>query len=285
MDAKRAAKLTPIQAAVYDIVLDLVYEGAGSTPCDYEYFACHLGGVTASDVAAAVDHLVGINKLIKTGSELTNKRAKREAKSRQELKKKRKKAGQSGGRRSGETRSNPLKSNDDQGKQNRSKCSDKKLAEKKRKEEMRRELDPNGSNAGAPPPAPPGAPIDLLGDPIKDDDEKAPLPADMLLPEKWRLDAMQDGRMTAEEADLEWRIGFLGYWPQRKGLKDGKKSRSNWYRTWLNYCTGDICQKRLQSRRRSGGYGGKADPAGVLGDLRDAVAEAAKRDVEDKASN
>ena len=106
IDAKRAAKLTPLQAAIYDIVIDLIYEGAGETPNAPDYFAVHFAGVTAGEAEEAVAHLIAIEKLLVAGKCLTQSRAKREAKSKQNLRDLRSKAGKIGGKKSGEARRN-----------------------------------------------------------------------------------------------------------------------------------------------------------------------------------
>jgi len=93
LDAKREAKMTPIQAAIYDVAIDLIYDGAGETPNDPMYFAAHFSGVSAEIAEAAINDLVGMKKLISDGKFLTQKRAKIEAKSKQSLREVRSKAG------------------------------------------------------------------------------------------------------------------------------------------------------------------------------------------------
>ena len=73
LDAKRAgAKLTITQAAVYDIVLDLIYEGDGETPNDAEYVAIHLRDLTAEMAAQAIADLTEMGKLQIDGDVITN---------------------------------------------------------------------------------------------------------------------------------------------------------------------------------------------------------------------
>ena len=267
LDAKRAAKMTALQAAIYDIVLDLIYEGAGETPNDPAYFAVHLSGVAADQAAAAVADLVAMGKLTVQGDKLSNPRARREAKSKKSLIDARRRAGKRGGKKSGEARRS-LKDNEDQ----RSKSLKQKRSDKRREEESREDgISPDGDIPGAPG-------VDLLGDRVEDPDKKAPLDPKMPLPEDWMTTAIEKAGVTAEEAKDEWEISFCPYWSEKKGTKDGKKTRTGWKRAWLNYVTGDICQRRIRERRRNGSNRNGDRAAGDVEGLRKLVSQAAAKD-------
>lgn len=80
------------------------------------------------------------------------------------------------------------------------------------------------------------------------------------LPQGWLDEAMIKGRLSSEEVALEWE-GFRAYWLEMTGKPKGKKR--DWKRTWINYVTSDICQKRVGARRRnspsaSGGNDGRS---------------------------
>lgn len=134
LDATRAAKMTSLQAAIYNLVIDLIYEGAGETPNDPVYFAAHYGDVTPEKAAAAVADLVAMEKLILVGKNLTQKRAKREAKSKESIAEARSKAGRIGGIKSGEARRN-----NDLQRSNEAKNEAKRSREEKRREDKIRE--------------------------------------------------------------------------------------------------------------------------------------------------
>lgn len=114
IDAKRAANdsngMTMAQAAVYDLVTDLIYEGAGETPNNPKYFASHFSDMSTRAARLSVEFLLGIGKL-ETNEKgfLSNSRAKVEAKARQTLSETRANAGQKGGKK---TASNIKKRNE-----------------------------------------------------------------------------------------------------------------------------------------------------------------------------
>lgn len=84
-------------------------------------------------------------------------------------------------------------------------------------------------------------------------------------PGEWIAEAMRKGKLTQEEAEDEW-LEFKGYWLERAGKKDG--SKKNWLRTWVNYVTGDICQRRVTARRRNTGPAASTGITGTVERLR-----------------
>lgn len=72
-------------------------------------------------------------------------------------------------------------------------------------------------------------------------------------PPDWMDEACEKGRLTPEETAEEW-DSFRSYWSDIRTLKKGKKR--DWKRTWINYVTGDICQRRVGARRRNANAGG-----------------------------
>lgn len=117
IDAKRAANdsqgMTMAQAAIYDLVTDLIYEGAGQTPNNPKYFASHFSDMSTRAARLSVEFLIGIGKL-ETNSRgfLSNSRAKLEAKARQVVSEARAKAGEKGGKNSAKARKKSNENND-----------------------------------------------------------------------------------------------------------------------------------------------------------------------------
>lgn len=112
LDAKRAAKLTIIQAAVYDLVLDLIYDGGGETPNDPAYIAAHLSDLTRTKAERAVSDLIGMGKLHLSDGMLTNDRATVECGKSQKLSEIRAEIGQKGGQISARKKAKALENND-----------------------------------------------------------------------------------------------------------------------------------------------------------------------------
>lgn len=117
IDAKRAANdsqgMTMAQAAIYDLVTDLIYEGAGQTPNNPKYFASHFFDMSTRAARLAVEFLVDSGKLeINDRGFLSNSRAKLEAKARQTTSKVRAKAGKKGGINSAKAREKSNKNNE-----------------------------------------------------------------------------------------------------------------------------------------------------------------------------
>lgn len=88
-------------------------------------------------------------------------------------------------------------------------------------------------------------------------------------PADWLDEAMTKGRLSPEETALEW-DGFKAYWLEQAGKTKGKKR--DWKRTWINYVTSDICQKRVGARRRN-----NPSPGGSDGRPHSLVARTAER--------
>lgn len=104
LDAIRAAKMTDTQAAVYAIVVDLLYLTGGETPNDPRYIAAHLSNVGAAKAKATIQQLVDMGKLTVVGDMLHQKRAENEAQTRKNLSVIRADAGRLGGIQSGVSR-------------------------------------------------------------------------------------------------------------------------------------------------------------------------------------
>lgn len=122
---------------------------------------------------------------------------------------------------------------------------------------------------------------DLLGAPLAEtQDARYSLTPTTPIPEPWIGEAIKRAGMSAAEAQAEWADGFVTYWAQRAGIKDGRKTTENWKATWVNYITGSIAQSRIAARRRAGrnqpsGAGGRAEaPAGKVDIIRNALANA-----------
>ena len=108
IDAKRAANdglgLTMRQAAVFDLVIDLIYEGAGQTPNSPRYFASHFRDMGIRAAREAVQSLIDMGKLNEKDGMIYSSRATLEAQARKELSEKRSESGKKGGKNSAKTR-------------------------------------------------------------------------------------------------------------------------------------------------------------------------------------
>lgn len=100
------------------------------------------------------------------------------------------------------------------------------------------------------------------------------LPEDFRPPTDWIDDACEKGSITASEAWSEAEA-FVAYWCEVPGAK-GKKRE--WKRTWINYITGDIAQKRVAARRRNQSDDrspSRSAGGGSVDELRRGIAQAA----------
>ncbi|WP_347837739.1 hypothetical protein [uncultured Planktomarina sp.] len=110
VDAKRAANngqgMTIRQAAIYDVVIDLIYEGGGETPNTPQHFASHFKDMGTRGARQAVEELSQMGKLTIIDGMIHNRRAENQAQKRLNLSKKRAEAGAVGGAKSAITRRN-----------------------------------------------------------------------------------------------------------------------------------------------------------------------------------
>lgn len=77
-----------------------------------------------------------------------------------------------------------------------------------------------------------------------------PMMEDFEPPTEWLLEAVKRGNLSNAEVREEW-DGFKGYWLERASLRGSKGKKIDWKRTWINYVTSDICQRRVAARRRN----------------------------------
>lgn len=77
--------LTEREIAVYAIVLDLIYDGAGETYDDPKHIASYFSDLGSAAVRNAINKLVEAGKLVRCDGHLTNCRAKNEVKTQKEL--------------------------------------------------------------------------------------------------------------------------------------------------------------------------------------------------------
>lgn len=104
LDAIRAAKMTDRQAAIYNIVLDLIYDGGGETPDDPRHIGSYLSNVGQAAARTTIQQLVDMGKLTRADGMLHQKRAENEAKTRGNLSETRAEVGRLGGISSGVSR-------------------------------------------------------------------------------------------------------------------------------------------------------------------------------------
>lgn len=98
--------------AVYAVILDLIYDSGHQTLNDPKHIASYFSDLGAAGVKRSIDRLVEAGKLSVEGDYLTNKRAKNEGKTREELRKTRRNSGHLGGVSSGKSRSQSSDNND-----------------------------------------------------------------------------------------------------------------------------------------------------------------------------
>lgn len=99
--------MTERDIAVYSVVLDLIYDGEHQTFDDPKHIASYFSDLGSASVRRTIDRLVEAGKLVREGEFLTNKRAKNEGKTREELKKSRRHSAHLGSVSSGKSRSKP----------------------------------------------------------------------------------------------------------------------------------------------------------------------------------
>lgn len=133
-DAIRERKMSAVQACVYQLVIDLIYEGGGETPNDPAYFAAHFSDISATKARRAVDDLLAWGKLFLVGNMLHQPRAENEAKTRADLSQKRAEAGRLGGISSGKARAKPAARPNESNNLTEANASSKPEAEKRREE-------------------------------------------------------------------------------------------------------------------------------------------------------
>ncbi len=104
-------RMTEREIAVYAVVLDLIYDGGHETLDDPKHIASYFSDLGVAAVRNAIERLISAGKLDRNGEYLTNKRARNEGRTREELTETRRKAGRSGGVSSGKSRRNSNKNN------------------------------------------------------------------------------------------------------------------------------------------------------------------------------
>lgn len=104
LDAIRAARMTDRQAAIYNIVIDLIYEGGGETPDDPKHIASYLSNVGQASARTTIQQLIDMGKIFRIGDMLRQKRAETEAQTRSNLSVTRAETGRLGGISSGKKR-------------------------------------------------------------------------------------------------------------------------------------------------------------------------------------
>lgn len=96
--------MTAKEHAVYSIVLDLIYQHGGSVNDDPAWISGWISDMGSAAVRKAIESLIQRGKLVREGDQLTNTRAKSEAKTKENLRETREKTGKKGGIASGKSR-------------------------------------------------------------------------------------------------------------------------------------------------------------------------------------
>jgi hypothetical protein len=112
LDAILAAKMTDRQAAIYNIIVDLIYDGGGETPDDPRHVSSYLSNVGTAAARTTIQQLIDMGKLHRIDGMLHQKRAENEAKTRRNLSETRAESGRLGGVSSGVSRRELRKIND-----------------------------------------------------------------------------------------------------------------------------------------------------------------------------
>lgn len=96
--------MTTAQAAVYSLVIDLIYEGGGETPNEPQHIAAHFSDMGKAKARTVIAELVAMGKLFLVEGMLHEKRAEIQAKSRRKLSETCAESGRKGGVSSGISR-------------------------------------------------------------------------------------------------------------------------------------------------------------------------------------
>jgi uncharacterized protein YdaU (DUF1376 family) len=191
--------MTAKEHAVYSIILDLIYQHGGSVNNDPSWIAGWISDMGPAAVRGAIAALIGRGKLTQEGDQITNARAKSEAKTKENLSESRAKTGKKGGISSGKSRSASNKNN------NISEAIASPREEKSRVEE-KREAKASPKSRGT------------------------RLPASWVLPREFGEWALSEG--WAESAIRAEADKFKDYWTARAG-RDAAKL--DWLATWRNW--------------------------------------------------
>lgn len=65
-----AARMTAAQAAVYSLVIDLIYEGGGETPNEPQHIAAHFSDMGTAKARRTIEDLIAMGKLFVVGTML-----------------------------------------------------------------------------------------------------------------------------------------------------------------------------------------------------------------------
>lgn len=138
LESIRSARMTDRQAAIYNIILDLIYDGGGETPDDPKHISGYLSNVGTAAARATIQQLVDMGKVFRVGGNLHQKRAETEAKTRRKLSETRAEIGRKGGISSGNARTKSRENNDVA----EANASSKREAEKEREKEEEKNTPP-----------------------------------------------------------------------------------------------------------------------------------------------
>ena len=263
IDAKRAANnakgMTVNQAAVYDLITDLIYEGAGKTPNNPRYLASHFSDMSERGARLAIAKLIEMGKLqLDDGGFLVNERARQEAKARSELSEERAKAGSKGGQETAKKRSRKAQETAKKG--SRSTQEALKKPPRKAQEALNDDTFVNDINETVPAIAGSKSVAEKSREDLSDFAAQNPLSKTASkntskgsrLPEGWTANedqreyARQQGLMDHEiDRVIE---DFEGYWVAKAGAGARK---TDWNRTWQGWVRRDVERREEQARRNS----------------------------------
>lgn len=284
LGATRAAKMTALQAAIYNLVIDLIYEGAGETPNDPAYFAAHYGDVTPDAAAGAVADLVGMSKLIISGKNLTQERARREAKTKQNVKQTRSKSGKIGGIKSGEARRNKALLNcgeaNDEAKRSRE---DKRREDKKEREDPPTPLRGEAVGFSLIPvePAQEGFPQQAVERALKIYADMAakfglPIPRDLTPKRRQAIGARIREFGEASWAEAVEKVGGSPFLRGEAGRDSWRGADIDWLSKPTNFIK--VIEGKYDGPKSHPSAAGRGPSAGVVDDLQEAVRQAEERD-------
>lgn len=150
-----AARMTAAQAAVYSLVIDLIYEGGGETPAEPQHIAAHFSDMGTAKARRTIEDLIAMGKLFVVGTMLHEKRAENEAKTREKLRENRAEIGRKGGISSGKSR-REARENNDLSEANASSKNEADIEREKEEEKIPPKAPPGrgGGEAPSSPPAP-----------------------------------------------------------------------------------------------------------------------------------
>lgn len=219
--------LSAKEHAVYSVILDLIYTHGGSVNNDPRWISGWISDMGAAAVRTAISSLVERGILTVDGDQLTQKRAKSEAKLKRNQRKTAQENGRIGGERSAEIR-RANKENNDLGEAGASSDTQ---AEKRREEKSKKEEGKPSS---------------------KKDTRGSRLPDNWNLPLSWGMWAVEEEGLPHEVVRRQGEK-FRDYWHSVSGSKGVKRDWEATWRNWIRKAADETPKSQPQRKERTDG--------------------------------